>query len=201
MSRILSFTDNHIPPPFIVNVEGVISGEQFEELCRVNRDLRMELTSTGELILMSPTGSKMGIHNAQLTHQLTSWANSNQTGFSFDSSSMFTLPNGARYSPDAAWINRERWERLTDDQQEGFAPICPDFVVEIRSRSDNLPPLESKMNEYIANGASLAWLIDPRRRLVYVYSKDKDVEIFDDPESVSGEPLLKGFKLELMRIW
>jgi Uma2 family endonuclease len=201
MSRILSITDNHIPPPLIINVEGLLTGEQFEELCRLNRYLRLELTSTGEIIAMPPTGSKTGIRNANLTTQLTSWSDLDRTGLSFDSSTMFALPNGARYSPDAAWIRRERWEQLAEEEQERFAPICPDFVVELRSRSDNLPPLQSKMNEYLENGASLAWLIDPRRRLVYIYSRDKEVEILDDPEFVSGEPLLKGFTLVMERIW
>lgn len=201
MSRILSITDDHIPPPLIINVEGLLTNEQFEELCRLNRDLRLELTSTGELIAMPPTGSKMGIQNARLTQQLTAWADQDQTGFSFDSSALFALPNGARYSPDAAWIKRERWERLSEDEQERIAPICPDFVVEIRSRSDNLPPLQWKMNEYLENGASLAWLIDPLRRLVYVYSRNRDVEVLHEPEFVSGEPLLKGFRLKMTPIW
>jgi Uma2 family endonuclease len=201
MSRILSITDNHIPPPLIINVEGLLTGEQFEELCRLNRDLRLELTSTGELIAMPPTGSKMGIRNANLTHQLTAWAELDQTGLSFDSSTLFALPNGARYWPDAAWIKSERWERLTEEEQERIAPICPDFVVEIRSRSDNLPPLQSKMHEYLENGASMAWIVDPLRRLVYVYSRNKEVEILDEPEFVSGEPLLPGFRLEMGRIW
>jgi Uma2 family endonuclease len=163
--------------------------------------MRLELTSTGELIAMPPTGPKTGIRNANLTAQLTVWSNIDQSGFAFDSSSLFILPNLARYSPDAAWIRRERWDLLTEDEQEGFARICPDFVVEIRSRSDNLPPLQSKMNEYLENGVSLGWLIDPRRRLVYIYRSDKEVEILDDPEFVSGEPLLKGFRLEMARIW
>ena len=201
MSRILSITDNHIPPPLIINVEGLLTGDQFEELCRLNRDLRLELTSTGELIVMPPTGTKMGMKNANLTYQLTDWSNRNRIGFSFDSSTLFELPNGARYSPDAAWIKRERWNELSDEQQERIAPICPDFVVEIRSRSDNLPPLQSKMNEYLENGASLCWLIDSRRRLVYVYYPNREVEILHEPEFVSGETVLKEFKLLMEPIW
>lgn len=137
MSHILSFTDIHVPPHLSVNVKGVITPEQFEELCHANRDLRLELTSTGELIVMPPTGSRTGIRNAHLTYQLLAWAEKDRRGVTFDSSSGFTLPNNAKRSPDAAWIKLERWDALTEDEQEGFAPLCPDFVVEIRSRSDN----------------------------------------------------------------
>jgi len=201
MSHIHSFTDIHVPSHLSVNVKGVITPEQFEELCRANRDLRLELTSTGELIVMPPTGSRTGIRNAHLTYQLLAWAEKDRRGVTFDSSSGFTLPNNAMLSPDAAWIKRERWDSLTEDEQEGFAPLCPDFVVEIRSRSDNLPPLESKMLEYIANGASLAWLIDPLKRHVYIYRPDTAVGILENPEVVSGDPLLPGFQLSMSQLW
>jgi Uma2 family endonuclease len=198
---MLSFTDNHLPPHLLVNVKDVIAPEQFEGLCRANRDLRLELTSTGELIVMPPAGSKTGMRNADLTYQLTAWAKKDRSGISFDSSTGFTLPNRAMLSPDAAWIKRERWDSLTKDEQEGFAPLCPDFVVEIRSRSDNLPPLESKMQEYISNGALLAWLIDPLKHRVYVYKPDQGVKVLENPEVVSGDPLLSGFDLRLSQLW
>ena len=201
MSHRLSFTDNHIPPHLLVNVKDVIAPEQFEGLCRANRDLRLELTSTGELIVMPPAGSKTGMRNADLTYQLTAWAKKDGSGISFDSSAGFTLPNGAMLSPDAAWIKRERWDSLTEDEQEGFAPLCPDFVVEIRSRSDDLPPLESKMQEYIANGASIAWLIDPLRHRVYVYAPGQEVIVLESPEAVSGGCLLLGFELRMAQLW
>jgi Uma2 family endonuclease len=114
------------------------------------------------------------------------------------------LPNGARRSPDASWIKLERWNALTAEEQEGFAPLCPDFVIELRSRSDNLPPLEDKMLEYIANGAQMAWLIDPLRKRVYIYRPNRpkrDVEILEDPETVSGDPELSGFKLNVRELW
>ena len=201
MSHIHSFTDIYVPPHLSVNVKGVITPEQFEELCRANRDLRLELTSTGELIVMPPTGSRTGIRNAHLTYQLLAWAEKDRRGVTFDSSSGFTLPNNAKRSPDAAWIKRERWDSLTEDEQEGFAPLCPDFVVEIRSRSDNLPPLESKMQEYIANGASLAWLIDPLKHRVYVCTSGGEVVVLENPEIVSGGQLLPGFELRMSQLW
>ncbi len=201
MSHILSFTDNHLPPHLLVNVKDVITPEQFEELCRANRDLRLELTSTGELIAMPPTGSRTGISNANLTYQLVGWAEEDESGVAFDSSTGFALPNRARFSPDAAWIKRERWDALTEDEQDGFAPLCPDFVVEIRSRSDNLPPLESKMKEYIANGALMAWLIDPLKRRVYDYKPDQGVKVLENPEVVSGASLLPGFELSMPQLW
>jgi Uma2 family endonuclease len=201
MSHIPSFTDNHLPPHLLVNVKDIITPEQFAELCRANRYLRLELTSTGELIAMPPAGSRAGISNANLTYQLVAWAQKDRSGVSFDSSTGFTLPNSAMLSPDAAWMKRERWDALTEDEQEGFAPLCPDFVVEIRSRSDNLPPLESKMLEYIANGASLAWLIDPLKRRVYIYAQGREVVVLENPEIVSGDPLLPSFQLRMSELW
>jgi Uma2 family endonuclease len=198
---MLSFTDNHLPPHLLVNVKDVIAPEQFEGLCRANRDLRLELTSTGELIVMPPAGSKTGMRNADLTYQLAAWAKKDRSGISFDSSTGFTLPNRAMLSPDAAWIKRERWDSLTEDEQEGFAPLCPDFVVEIRSRSDDLPPLESKMQEYIGNGAFLAWLIDPLKHRVYVYTSGGEVVVLENPEIVSGGQLLPGFELRMSQLW
>jgi Uma2 family endonuclease len=201
MSHIHSFTDIYVPPHLSVNVKGVITPEQFEELCRANRDLRLELTSTGELIVMPPTGSRTGIRNAHLTYQLLAWAEKERSGVTFDSSSGFTLPNNAKRSPDAAWIKRERWDALTQDEQEGFAPLCPDFVAEIRSRSDNLPRLQNKMREYISNGALMAWLIDPLRRQVYIYRPHEEVVVLENPELVSGNAVLPGFELKTSDLW
>jgi Uma2 family endonuclease len=134
------------------------------------------------------------MRNANLTYQLAAWAQKDHSGINFDSSTGFSLPNRAMLSPDASWIKRERWDSLTEDEQEGFAPLCPDFVVEIRSRSDDLPPLESKMKEYIANGALLAWLIDPLRHRVYVYAPGQEVIVLESPDTVSGGCLLPGFE-------
>jgi len=201
MATTFSPIDLHVPPNFIVDVHSVLTGEDFDQLVRDNPELRMELTATGELILMLPTGSKTGLLNAELNLQFGTWAKANRSGVVFDSSTLFVLPNGARRSPDLSWVRRERWDALTEVEQEGFAPLCPDFVIELRSRSDNLPPLEHKMFEYIANGAQMAWLIDPLRKRVYIYRPDRSTEILEDPETVSGEPELPGFVLDVRGLW
>jgi Uma2 family endonuclease len=201
MARTLTRIDDAYIPPELTGVTQRVTPEQFEELCRKYRKLRLELTSTGELIVMPPTGSQTGRRNAHLTYQLTAWTEKDATGVCFDSSTMFALPNNARRSPDASWVRRERWDRLSESLQEGFAPICPDFVVELRSRTDRRRFLLNKMSEYIANGAQLGWLIDPFERRVYVYKPGHEVVILDNPETVSGDPLLPGFKLDLTKLW
>jgi len=184
-----------------LDVKDVLTGEQFEKLASNNPDLRLELTSDGELIIMPPTGSRTGLRNARITEALSAWARKDGTGLCFDSSTGFALPNGARRSPDAAWVKRERWGALSESEQEGFAPICPDFVVELRSQTDALRTLQEKMLEYIENGASLAWLIDSGNRNVYVYRPGSTVEILRDPKLVSAEPNLHGFMLDLSELW
>jgi Uma2 family endonuclease len=201
MSQLISPLDNHVPPRIMVNVRNVLTPKQFEQLCVDNPDLRLELTSTGELILMPPTGSKTGLRNFKLTRQLGDWVEKDGKGVGFGSSTGFTLPNGAKLSPDAAWVRRERWDALSEQEQEGFAPLCPDFVVELRSRTDGLPPLQDKMQEYITNGAQLAWLIDPLKRQVYIYRPGHDVEVLEDSDKVSGDPVLADFVLDLRELW
>lgn len=201
MAQIISPIQQDIWP-FTVNFKSIrLTAAQFEQLCRDNRDLRLELTSKGELIVMPPTGSKTGQRNFSLTSQLGSWVLKNGTGVGFDSSTGFTLSDGAIVSPDGSWIRRERWDALTEEEQEGFASICPDFVIELRSPSDSLSRLQNKMQEYVKNGALLAWLIDPLKRQVYIYRPDHDMEVLDDSETVSGEPILSGFMLNLHELW
>ena len=201
MSTAVYPIDSHLPPNFIVDVHSVLTGLEFEQLVRDNPELRMELTAKGELILMSPTGSKTGALNFAIARLFGNWVAANGAGIGFDSSTLFMLPNGARRSPDVSWVRRERWDRLTDEEKEGFAPVCPDFVIELRSRSDNLPPLEDKMLEYIANGAQLAWLIDPLRRRVYIYRPEQETEVVEDPDTIAGDPELPGFVLHLRDLW
>ena len=189
--------------PLVLHLKPIINltDEEFFEFCQINRDLRIERTTNGELLIMSPTGSETGNRNFKLTVQLGIWADRDGTGIGFDSSSGFTLPNGAERSPDAAWIKLERWNALTSEQQQKFAPICPDFVVELRSASDNLAPLKTKMEEYIDNGASLGFLIDQKNRDVYIYRSGVGVECLNNPATVSGESVLRGFVLDLSKIW
>jgi Uma2 family endonuclease len=178
-----------------------LTEDEFFEFCQLNRELRIELTKEGDLIVMPPTGGKTGRRNSRLTARGTVWAEKDGTGQPFDSSTVFTLPNGAKRSPDFSWVRNERWDSLTEKEQEQFPPLCPDFVVELRSRTDSLQNLQRKMEEYVANGAQLGWLIDPFERKVYVYRPDAEAEVLEDPETISGEPLLRGFALDVRALW
>ncbi|MBC7931427.1 MAG: Uma2 family endonuclease [Rubrivivax sp.] len=178
-----------------------MSADEFYDFCMLNRDLNLELTSEGDLIIMPPTGMKTGNRNFKLSVSFGAWAEKDGTGLGFDSSSLFSLPNGAKRSPDLCWIRKERWEALTEKEQERFSPICPDFVAELRSPSDSLKRLQKKMEEYVQNGAQLGWLIDPLKKKIYVYRPRVAVEILDDPQTVSGESVLPGFVLDVRMLW
>jgi Uma2 family endonuclease len=178
-----------------------MSADEFYDFCMLNRDLNLELTSEGDLIIMPPTGLKTGNRNFKLTASFAAWVEKDGTGLGFDSSSLCSLPNGAKRSPDLCWIRKERWEALTEREQERFSPVCPDFVVELRSPSDSLKRLQKKMEEYIENGAQLGWLIDPLKKKVHVYRPRIAAEILDDPQTVSGEPVLPGFTLDVRMLW
>lgn len=177
-----------------------LSEEQFFQLCQINRDLRIERSAEGELLIMPPAGSETGQRNMRIAVRLGSWAERDGTGLAFDSSPGFTLPNGAVRSPDASWVERSRWEELPPDERKKFARICPDFVLELRSPSDRLDDLQAKMREYLDNGARLGWLLDPEPRHLYVYRPDAPVERLEDPDTVSGDPVLPGFELDLRQI-
>ena len=189
--------------PLVLHLHPVINltDEQFFEFCQINRDLRIERAATGELLIMPPTGTETGGRNFRLNGQLYNWTEQDGTGMGFDSSTGFTLPNGAKVSPDAAWVKLERWNALTPEQQKKFAPICPDFVVELRSASDNLQPLKTKMQEYIDNGTLLGFLVDRQNQQVYIYRPGVAVECLDHPATVSGDSVLPGFVLDLSKIW
>ena len=201
MTRNLTQADEYILPEELLGLSRPVTPEQFEEFCSKYDELRLELTSTGELIVMPPTSSLTGKRNFDLTYQLAAWSREDGSGVCFGTDAGFTLPNGAIRGPDASWVRREKWDSLTEQQKDSFAPICPDFVVELRSKTDRLPVLFNKMTEYITNGASLGWLIDPNTRQIYVYRPDEEVIVLDNPESVSGEPLLPGFTLETAGLW
>ncbi|MDJ1172786.1 Uma2 family endonuclease [Roseofilum capinflatum] len=179
-----------------------VTQEQFEALAASNRDLPLERTAKGELIVNPPTGWESGKRNSRITGQLDRWDEDNENlGQAFDSSTAFILPNGANRAPDASWISQERWDALTEEQKGTFANICPDFVVELRSVSDTLKSLQEKMQEYMENGAKLGWLIDPKNRTVEVYRVGLEVEVLSDPTEVSGENVLPDFVLNLRRVW
>ncbi len=189
--------------PLIVSLPALVqmTDQQFYEFCHANRDLRIERTATGDVIIMPPAFSDTGNRNSKITAQLEVWAEQDGTGEVFDSSAGFTLPNGATRSPDACWIKLEQWNTLTDEQKASFAPVCPDFVIELRSSSDTLSGLQAKMQEYIENGAVLGFLIDRKNRTVHIYRCDRVPEILEQPETVSGEPSLPGFVLRMAKIW
>jgi len=178
-----------------------ITADQFFEFCQLNRDWRIERTNEGELEIMSPSGGETGSQNAELTMSLRSWTKKDGTGIAFDSSTGYDLPNGATRAPDASWVRRERLADLTSEQKKKFLPLCPNFVLELRSPSDSLRALQEKMIEYLQNGAQLGWLIDPEERQVFVYRPGNPVEHLENPSSLSGDPVLPGFTLDLQEIW
>ncbi|MEG4579564.1 Uma2 family endonuclease [Microcoleus sp. MON1_C5] len=178
-----------------------LTDEQFFQLCIDNRDLRFERTATGELIIMPPASRDTGRRNADQSFQLEGWSRQNKhLGIAFDSSTGFKLPDGTDISPDAAWVRRDRWDALTPEQKEKFAPICPDFVVELRSTTDSLEKLRAKMKVYVKNGARLGWLLDRKNRKVEISRQGREVEILDAPATLSGEDVLPGFVLDLSDI-
>lgn len=171
--------------------------DEFWQFCSSNRELRIEMTSEGQMMIMMPVGGEGSSRNFKLTGRFSAWVENDGSGIGFDSSGGFNLPNKAKRSPDAAWIKRERWEALSEQDRQKLVPLCPDFVVELRSFTDRLKKLQAKMEEYIVNGAQLGWLIDPQEKKVHVYRPGEPVEVLDDPKEISGEPLLKGFTLRL----
>jgi len=202
MAKVPTIEEHVKTGKLVLNAESVgLSPEQFFRLCRDNPELRLELTARKEIIIMSPTNSKTGMLNAEITRQLANWAKKDGRGVAFDSSAGFTLPNGASRSPDASWILRKRWDALAPEQQEVFAPICPDFVIELWSPSDTLKELQLKLAEYVTNGAQLGFLIYPPDRQVYIYRPHQALVCVAHPSTVSGDPELPGFTLDLNEIW
>jgi Uma2 family endonuclease len=178
-----------------------LTDEQFFELCSANRDMRFERSADGELIIMAPTGGQTGNKNVELAGQLWAWNREMELGKVFDSSTGFKLPNGADRSPDASWVRLERWDALTEEQQDRFIPLAPDFAVELRSKTDKLKTIQAKMQEYMDNGVLLGWLIDPKSRRVEIYRPSQEVEVLESPVSLSGEDVLPGFSLDLSPLW
>ena len=184
--------------PIILNLKTVnLSDEQFYQLCHDNDEWRLEQTAQGGLIIMPPVGAISGNRESDLNADLVIWNRHTKLGKVFSSSTIFTLPNGAKRSPDVAWIAKERWDALPLKEQEKFAKICPDFVIELRSRTDSLTQLQAKMEEYLVNGVRLGWLIDPMSQQVAIYRQNQAVEIISLPTTLSGENVLPGLTLEL----
>jgi Uma2 family endonuclease len=182
----------------ILNIKNVeLSDDQFYQLCQINEDWKLEQTAKGELIIMPPVGAISGNRESEFNADVVIWNRQSKLGKVFSSSTVFTLPNGGNRSPDVAWIANERWESLTIQEKEKFAKICPDFVIELRSRTDSLSQLQEKMQEYLNSGLRLGWLIDPQNQQVEIYRQNQSVEIVSLPTSLSGENVLPGFILEL----
>lgn len=174
-----------------------LTDEQFYQLCVANRDLSLEMSAAGELIIVPPVGGESGNQEADLITDLNNWNRQTKLGKVFSSSTIFILPNGAKRSPDAAWIKLERWEALTPEQRQRFPPLVPDFVIELRSPTDRLANLREKMQEYIENGLLLGWLINPQDAQVEIYRLEKAVEVVQMPAIISGEDVLPGFELQV----
>ena len=190
--------------PWVLQMpEGMdLTDDQFFEFCVLNRELlRIERSAEGEILIMSPTGARGSHQNLELSGQLYNWAKSDGSGVAFDSNGGFTLPNNAMRSPDAAWVDRDRLAMFTEEEKEKFLPLCPDFVIELRSRSDRLADQKRKMEEYISNGALLGWLIEPQERKVFIYRPNQVIQQLDRPLSIDAGPELPGFVLDLAKIW
>lgn len=202
MARVPLTKEEVVPFKLVLNVGKVaLTEDQFFQLCSDNRDLFMELTAQKELIIMSPNGLKSGWRDTTLATDLTIWARKDGTGIAFGPSAGYTLPNGAIRGPDASWIRRDRLSVLTAEEIEKFAHICPDFVAEIVSPSNTIAELKAKLDEYLANGAQLGWLIDPYKARVYIYRPGKPVELLENPATISGDPVLPGFVFNVSEIW
>ncbi|MBN3944508.1 Uma2 family endonuclease [Nostoc sp. NMS9] len=183
----------------VLNLEPIahLTDEQFYQLCIANRDVSLEMNASGELIIVPPVGGESGNQEAGLIADLEIWNRQAKLGKVFSSSTIFILPNGAKRSPDAAWVKLERWEALTPEQRKKFPPLVPDFVIELRSDTDRLAPIQEKMQEYIKNGLRLGWLINPQDRQVEIYRLLKAVEVVQMPAIISGEDILLGFELQV----
>lgn len=178
-----------------------LSDDDFYNLCLANRELKLERTAKGELVIMPPTGGEGGRQEADLIIDLGAWNRQTGLGIVFSSSTGFKLPNGADRSPDAAWVTKERWEALTPHERRKFPPLAPDFVIELRSATDELETLQQKMQEYMENRVRLGWLINPQQRTVEIYRQGQSKETQESPGSLSGENVLPGFVLDLSRIF
>ena len=178
-----------------------LTEDEYYDFCMANPDLRLEQAATGEIIIMSPTGGGTSDRNSEINMQLRMWAKRDGTGKAFESNAEFRLPKGSARSPDASWVKLSRWNRLSVEEQEVFPPLCPEFVLELRSKSDRLTTLQKKLVEYIDNGAQLGWIVDPLQKQVHVYRPGQAPVILDQPTSVSGDPELPGLVLDLREIW
>jgi Uma2 family endonuclease len=197
----MNFALANMPLPLRFRPETPMSDEELMRFCAANDALRVERDANGEILVMTPAGNRTGRKNTAIISALDAWAVQDGRGYAFDSNTGFTLPDGSMRSPDAAWVEAARWDALSEDDKDRFSPICPDFIIELRSQSDRLAELEAKMVQWVANGAKVAWLIDPERQVVSIYRPDDEPEVFHHPTSVQGNGVIAGFELVMTRIW
>jgi Uma2 family endonuclease len=190
-----------VPLPLRFKPETPMSDDELLRFCAANEVLRVERDANGEILVMTPAGTRTGRKNTAIISALDAWAVQDDRGYAFDSNTGFTLPDGSMRSPDAAWVEASRWDAMSEPDKDRFSPLCPDFIIELRSQSDSLPALETKMEQWIANGAQLAWLIDPQRKVVVVYRTNCVPEICEHPTSIKGDGIIVGFELPLSRVW
>lgn len=203
MPIVLDRSEERESGPLIVHTvpEWETDGDHFFRFCQANPDLRIERTAQGDLVIMPPAGGSSGHGNIKLAYVFEEWAQRDRSGRAFDSSTGFKLPNRAVRSPDISWVRKDRLDKLTDEDWKKFLPLCPDFVLELRSPSDPLPMVKQKMEEYMANGARLGWLLDPIEKRLHIYHPNQGAEILENPGRISGEPILKLFELDVRQIW
>jgi Uma2 family endonuclease len=197
----MNFNLSGMPVPLRFRPETPMSDEELMRFCAENDFLRVERDANGEILVMTPAGSKTSRMNSRITRLLDEWAEQDGRGIAFDSNGGFSLPDGSMRAADAAWVELTRWNALSAKDQARFAPLCPDFVIELRSPSDGLPELKEKMDLWIANGAQLAWLIDPIEQEVTIYRPGESPDVHHHPTSVQGDVVLAGFELVMARIW
>ena len=183
------------------SITGRMTDDDFLRFCLENKDLRIERSSNLKIMIMSPVTSLSGFYSLEIARQLANWAIQNGRGISFDSSAGFTLPDRSVLSPDASWLSREKWNKLSQDDKDKFAPVCPEFVIEVKSKGDSLDELQQKMKNWIKNGAELAWLIDPRNEVSFLYRPGQSEEKVEGlNQMLFGEGPVAGFELDLSRI-
>lgn len=204
MARVPLVEEEVAADSVVLNIGKVgLSDEQFFQLCHDNRELHLELTAQKELVIMALPGGKTGRRNTRFCYRLEAWSEKDGTGITFIPLTLFVLPNRAMRAPDGSWLRLDRWNALTDEQQESAPPLCPDFVMELMSKSQKsrLKMLQAKMAEYIANGAQLGWLIDPFKKNVYIYRPGEPAQRLENPTTIHGDPVLPGFVFQLTEIW
>jgi Uma2 family endonuclease len=197
----MQFALSNLELPVRIRLERPMTDEELMRFCAANEMVRVERDANGELIVMSPSGSEGGGVETDITVELANWARQDGRGKVFGSNAGFTLPDGSVRAADSHWVSWQRWNALSQEDQRRFAPICPEFVIEVRSESDSLPELQAKMQMWIANGAELAWLVDPSRKSVEVYRPGREAEVLEGGSAVVGDGPVAGFVLEVGRVW